>query len=73
MPFKSRSQVKACFAKKSRGAAKGWDCEAWAHKTKSIKKLPYKKKAELLAELEKQASTQAQLLGIRAAALLLTE
>jgi hypothetical protein len=67
MPFKSKAQMKKCFALKGRGAAQGWDCEEWAHKTKSIKKLPEKKGA--LVELEKQATTLSQLLGIRAAAL----
>jgi hypothetical protein len=70
MPFKSKSQVRACFAKKDKGQAKGWNCEEWAHATKSIKKLPEKKgAAQVVAELEKQAQNLPQLLGIRAAAL----
>jgi hypothetical protein len=72
MPFKSKSQLRACFAKRERGQAKGWNCKEWAHKTRSIKKLPEKKgAAEVIRELEKQASTSSQLLGIRAAALML--
>jgi hypothetical protein len=65
---------------KGRGQAKNWNCEEWAHKTKSIKKLPEHvkgaaedttKKAAIVLELEKQASSITQLLGIRAAALVL--
>jgi hypothetical protein len=81
MPFKSKSQVAACFAKKDRGEAKGWNCEEWAHATPDIKKLPEHKKEKkgaavdprlaIVARLEKQASTTAQRLGIRAGALAL--
>lgn len=72
MPFKSKSQMRACFAKKERGAAKGWNCKEWAHATKSIKKLPEKKgAARIVADLEKQASSVSQLLGVRAAAMML--
>jgi hypothetical protein len=39
MPFQSKQQAKACFAKKSRGQAKGWDCEEWAEHT-NFKRLP---------------------------------
>jgi hypothetical protein len=69
MPFKSRDQSKKCFAMRGRGQAKGWDCEEWARKT-NYKKLP-EKKAALIAALEKQASTSAQRLGVRAAGLLI--
>ena len=41
-PFKSKSQIKACFAKKAKGQAKGWDCDKWAKETPSIKSLPKK-------------------------------
>ncbi len=41
MPFKSRQQVKACYAQKAKGK-KGWDCDKWAKETKSIKALPKK-------------------------------
>lgn len=40
MPFKSKQQVKKCFAMKSKGQAKGWDCDKWAKETANIKKLP---------------------------------
>lgn len=43
MPFKSKAQVKKCFAMKAQGKGKGWDCEKWAKETKSIKELPAKK------------------------------
>jgi hypothetical protein len=72
MPFTSKAQMKKCFAMKGRGQAKGWNCEEWAHKTKNLKKLPEKVgAAQAVAELEKQASSITQLLGIRAAALVL--
>ena len=40
MPFKSKSQVKACWAKND----PNWNCEKWAKKTASIKRLPKKLK-----------------------------
>jgi hypothetical protein len=40
MPFKSKAQMRKCFAMKSRGEAKGWDCKEWADATKSPKSLP---------------------------------
>lgn len=78
MPFKSKAQQRACFAKKERGAAKGWNCHEWAEKT-NFKKLPEKitdsspaetKKegAARVAALEKQAQSVSELLGIRAGA-----
>lgn len=39
MPFKSKSQVRACFAAND----PNWDCHEWAHATPSIKKLPDRK------------------------------
>lgn len=39
MPFVSKSQVRACFAKDD----PNWDCKKWAKKTKDIKSLPDKK------------------------------
>ena len=39
MPFTSKTQMAACFAKKSRGQAKGWNCKEWAAKT-DTKSLP---------------------------------
>ena len=44
MPFKSKAQMRKCFAMKSRGQAKGWNCEKWAHETMNIKKLPARKR-----------------------------
>ena len=42
MPFKSKAQLKKCFALKAQGKAGNWDCEEWAKKTKSVKQLPEK-------------------------------
>lgn len=42
MPFKSKSQWKACFVTKGFGGKV--DCEEWAKKTKKFKKLPKKVK-----------------------------
>lgn len=52
MPFKSKSQVRAFFAKENRGELPKGTAEEWAHKTKSIKALPehVKKSAEQLAD-----------------------
>lgn len=49
MPFKSKSQVKALFAKARRGEFPMSKAKEWAHKTKDIKGLPEKapKKAAL--------------------------
>jgi hypothetical protein len=77
MPFKSKAQQAACFAKKSRGQAKGWNCHEWAEATPNLKKLPEKitdsspaetKKAALLA-LEQRAGSVAERLGVRAGAM----
>ncbi len=38
MPFKSKAQMKKCFA--MRGKSKGWDCEKWAKETPDKKSLP---------------------------------
>ena len=40
MPFKSKSQIRACYAKRARGEAGTWDCEEWSDATKDPKKLP---------------------------------
>jgi hypothetical protein len=37
MPFKSKKQMKKCFALKAKGKAKTWNCEEWAKKTKKKK------------------------------------
>ena len=49
MPFKSKSQLRACFAKND----PDWNCEEWASKTKNVKKLPdaVKKSSEKIASL----------------------
>lgn len=39
MPFVSKQQVKACYAK----GDKNWNCHAWAAETPSIKDLPRRK------------------------------
>jgi hypothetical protein len=44
MPFKSKAQQKACYARKGRGQAKGWDCDEWSEET-NFKRLPEKKGA----------------------------
>lgn len=41
MPFKSRNQMKACFATKGFGGKV--DCKKWAKETPSKKSLPNKK------------------------------
>ncbi len=41
MPFKSKSQMKACFATKGFGGKV--DCKKFAHHTKNVKSLPNKK------------------------------
>lgn len=41
MPFKSKSQMRACFAKKS----KKWNCKKWLRETKNVKNLPEKLKS----------------------------
>lgn len=40
MPFKSRNQLKKCYALKAQGKAGSWDCDEWSKETKNIKKLP---------------------------------
>lgn len=44
MPFKSKSQMRKFFSMESRGELKKGTAEEWAHKTKSVKKLPNKVK-----------------------------
>ncbi len=44
MPFKSRSQMKACFATKGFGGKV--DCRKFAHHTKNVKSLPLKVKSK---------------------------
>lgn len=40
MPFKSKAQVKACYAAKD----PKWDCKKWAKETPNMKSLPAKVK-----------------------------
>ena len=44
MPFVSRSQLRACFALRSRAHAAGkestWDCDKWYHETPDFASLP---------------------------------
>lgn len=52
MPYKSKSQMRAFFAKEERGELPKGTAERWAHHTKDIKALPEKvKKASLIADL----------------------
>lgn len=51
MPFKSKKQLKKCFALKAAGKAGSWDCDEWAGKTKSIKKLPERKKTAAFSKI----------------------
>ena len=71
MPFKSKAQMKKCFAMKGRNQARGWDCHEWADHTRSVKKLPEKKGEAVIRAREKQAATVAELMGVYAAARLL--
>lgn len=52
MPFKSKSQMRACWAQKRRSEERGekstWDCHKWYHEgggAKQFAKLPDRKKA----------------------------
>ena len=51
MPFLSRSQARACFAKND----PDWNCKEWAGKTKSIKKLPERVKKAMFESFTKIA------------------
>lgn len=44
MPFKSKDQMRACFATKGFGGKV--DCKKFAHHTKNIKSLPTKAKSK---------------------------
>jgi len=52
MPFKSKDQVKACFAQDD----PRWNCKKWARETKSIKSLP----ENLPDKMEKKAAVMPQ-------------
>lgn len=46
MPFKSKSQLRTCYGKRSKlqdsSTSKGWDCDKWLAETPSICNLPEK-------------------------------
>ena len=44
MPFKSKSQVRAFFAKEKAGELPAGTAEKWVHETPNIKRLPEKVK-----------------------------
>jgi hypothetical protein len=48
MPFKSKAQVRACYAHavsmKRQGKPNTWNCEEWMAETPNEKKLPARKK-----------------------------
>jgi hypothetical protein len=53
MPFKSKSQLRKCFAAND----PNWDCKKWAHETPNIKGLPDRKgKSELAKRLQKRTT-----------------
>ena len=52
MPFRSKSQVRACFAKKD----PNWDCHQWADETSDIKSLPEKKKKKFSEWLNEESN-----------------
>lgn len=40
MPFRSKAQMKACYAQKRRNPNSKWDCRKWAKETSNLKSLP---------------------------------
>ncbi len=44
MPFKSKSQMRLCYAVEKeandQGYESSWDCDRWKNETKNVKKLP---------------------------------
>lgn len=40
MPFKSKSQLRTCFALERQGKAKGWKCDEWLKETPHPENLP---------------------------------
>lgn len=40
MPFKSKSQLRTCYAKKFSDNAKGWNCDEWLSETSKPWQLP---------------------------------
>jgi hypothetical protein len=51
MPFKSKAQMRKCFALQSAGKSGNWDCGEWVDATADIKSLPEKaaKHSEVIA------------------------
>lgn len=35
MPFKSKAQMRKCYADKKKGKSPGWNCDEWSSKTES--------------------------------------
>lgn len=33
MPFKSKAQMRKCYADKKKGKSPGWNCDEWSSKT----------------------------------------
>ena len=54
MPFKSKAQWRACFAKND----PNWDCGEWADSTPSYKELPKKKKEKKAADSQPEYKAQ---------------
>ncbi len=52
MPYRSKSQISACYARND----PNWDCKEWAKKTKSIKELPERVKKAMVESFAKIAS-----------------
>jgi hypothetical protein len=44
MPFKSKAQMRACFAEKSRNPGSKWDCKKWLREGGLPKKRGTRKK-----------------------------
>jgi len=42
MPFRSKSQIRACYSQRSRNIKNKWNCDLWLSHTKNINKLPNK-------------------------------
>ncbi len=40
MPFKSKSQLRTCYGKRSKTGGQGWNCDLWLEETPSICDLP---------------------------------
>ena len=55
MPFKSKAQLRKCYAMKARGKSGSWDCEEWAAATKSVKALPERVKKAMEISFSKIA------------------